>query len=291
MTGTTAIQLCQKGRQICMLQGQWSPQPLYKMTTWAANLHPASKILMETQGIWVQTRQFIISGTVLNIFFSADKNVNKMKSLIFAFVLKAKQEQVHFHLVCGQIRHIQWNAGCCVFGIWLLLPEASKDAVADNAEVYADGKEHWMLLLVLEQHITVYSLALLTDHWDKHKLQALSHVFCRGSLYCEASMMKVARLLLRWVCALQLELLDLHIALINQSWADLSYAPYKMHWLAPAYHSAMYFLILHIIIPPFSATPVVTRTLVPWVLHCPKNIHWEKSTAYLLQSAFSPNPK
>lgn len=176
MTGTTAIQLCQKGRQICMLQRQWSPQPLYKMMTWAANLHPASKILMETQGIWVQTRQFIISGTVLNIFFSADKNVNKMKSLIFAFVLKAKQEQVHFHLVCGQIGHIQWNAGCCVFGIWLLLPEASKDAVADNAEVYVDGKEHWMLLLVLEQHITVYSLLfwLTTETSTSSRLYPMS---------------------------------------------------------------------------------------------------------------------
>lgn len=156
-----------------------------------------------------------------------------------------------FHLVCGQIGHIPWNAGCYVFGIWLLLPEASKDTAADNAEVYADGKEHRMLLPVLEQHTTVYSSALLTDHWDKHKLLAfLSHVFCRGSLCCEASMMKVARLLLRWVCALQLEPLDLHVALINQSWADLSCAPYKMHCLAPAYHSAMYFLILHRVIPP-----------------------------------------
>lgn len=78
-----------------------------------------------------------------------------------------------------------------------------------------DGKEHWMP--VLEQHTTVYSLALLTEHWDKHKLLALSHVFCRGSLCCEASMMKVARLLLRWVCALQLDALDIHVALINQS--------------------------------------------------------------------------
>lgn len=159
-----------------MLQRQWFPQPLSKMMTWAANLHPAPKILMETQGIWVQTGRFIISGTVLNVFFSADKNVSKMKSSIFAFVLKAKHEQVRFHLVCGQIEHIPWNAGCRVFGIWLLFPEASKDAVADNAEVYVDGKEHWMLLPVLEQH-TVYSLAPLTEHWDKHKVPALSHVF------------------------------------------------------------------------------------------------------------------
>lgn len=54
----------------------------------------------------MQTGQFIINGTVLNIFFSADKNVNKMEILIFAFVLKAKQEQVHFHLVCGQTGNI-----------------------------------------------------------------------------------------------------------------------------------------------------------------------------------------
>lgn len=251
MTRTAAIQLCQKGRQIWMLQRQWSPQPLYKMMTWAANLHSSPKILMETQGIWVQTSQFIISGTVLNIFFSADKNVNTMKSLIFAFVLKAKQEQVHFHLVCSQIGHIPWNASCFVFGIRLLLPEANKDTASDNAEVYVDGKEHWMLLPVLEQHTTVYSLALLAEHWDKHKLLSLFYVFCRRrGLYCEASMMKVARLLLRWVCALQLEPLDLHIALINQSWADLSYAPYKMHWLAPEYYSAIYFFILHRMIPP-----------------------------------------
>lgn len=94
MTRTPAIQLCQKGRQIYMLQRQCSPQLLYKMMTWAANLHLVPKILTKTQGLWVQTSQFIIIGTVLNIFFSADKNVNKMKSLIFAFVLKAKQEQV-----------------------------------------------------------------------------------------------------------------------------------------------------------------------------------------------------
>lgn len=95
---------------------------------------------METQGIWVQTGQFIVSGTVLNILFSADKN--KTKSLIFAVVLKAKQEQVHFHLVCGQTGNIPWNAHCCVFGIWLLFPEASKGAGTDNAEAYVDGKEH-----------------------------------------------------------------------------------------------------------------------------------------------------
>lgn len=118
---------------------------------------------METQGIWVQTGQFIISGTVLNIFFfSADKNVNKMKSLIFAFLLKAMQEQVYFHLVCGQTGNIPWNACCYVFGIWLLFQEKSKDAVADNAKVYVDGKEHWMLLPVLEQHTTVYSLVPLS---------------------------------------------------------------------------------------------------------------------------------
>lgn len=61
---------------------------------------------MESQDVGVQTGQFIISGPVLNIFFSADKNVNKMKSSIFAFVLKAKQEQEHFPPVCGQIGHI-----------------------------------------------------------------------------------------------------------------------------------------------------------------------------------------
>lgn len=142
-----------------------------------ANLHPVPKILIETQGIWVQTGQFIISGTVLNNFFSADKNVNKMKSFISAFVPKAKQKQVHFHLVCCQTEHIPWNAGCCVFGIWLLFPEASKDTVAENAELYVDGTEHWMLLPALEQHTTVHSLPPLTEHWDKHKPLVLSHVF------------------------------------------------------------------------------------------------------------------
>lgn len=34
----------------------------------------------------------------------------------------------------------------------------SKDAVADNAEVYVDGTEHWMLLPALEQHTTVIQL-------------------------------------------------------------------------------------------------------------------------------------
>lgn len=131
---------------------------------------------METQGIWVQTGQFIISGTVLNIFFSADKDVNKMKSSVFAFVPKAKQEQVHFHLVCGQIGHVSWNAGCCGFGIWLLFSEASKGAVADNAEVYVDGTEHWMLLPALEWHTTAYSLVPLTEHWDNHKVLGSSHV-------------------------------------------------------------------------------------------------------------------
>lgn len=42
-------------------------------------------------------------------------------------------------------------------------------------------------------------------------------------------MMEVAKLLLSWVCALQLEALALHITLINQSRADLSYAPREMH--------------------------------------------------------------
>lgn len=81
---------------------------------------------METQGIWVQTGQFIIRGTVLNIFFGADKNGNKMKSFIFAFVLKAKQEQVYFQLVCGQTGHIPWNAGFCGLGICLLFPGKTK---------------------------------------------------------------------------------------------------------------------------------------------------------------------
>lgn len=42
-------------------------------------------------------------------------------------------------------------------------------------------------------------------------------------------MIEGAKLLLSWICALQLEALALHITLINQSRADLSYAPCKMH--------------------------------------------------------------
>lgn len=40
----------------------------------------------------------------------------------------------------------------------------NKNAVADNAEVYVDGTEHWMLLPALVRHTTVYSLAPLTEH-------------------------------------------------------------------------------------------------------------------------------
>lgn len=132
---------------------------------------------METQGIWVRTGQFIISGTVLNIFFSADKHVNKMKSSIFAFVLKAKQEQVHFHLACGQIGHIPWNAGCCGFGIWLVFSEASKDTVVTMQRFMLTEQSTGYFLPALEWHTTVYSLVPLTEHWDKHKLLGLSHVF------------------------------------------------------------------------------------------------------------------
>lgn len=48
-----------------------------------------------------------------------------------------------------------------------------------------------------------------------------------GSLYCEASVMEVDKLL-SCVCALQLAL-ALHVTSISKSRADLFYAPCKMH--------------------------------------------------------------
>ncbi|OPJ78327.1 hypothetical protein AV530_015273 [Patagioenas fasciata monilis] len=54
-------------------------------------------------------------------------------------------------------------------------------------------------------------------------------ILVQGSLSCEAPMTEAAKLLLSWVCALQLEALALHITLINRSRADLPYAPQKMH--------------------------------------------------------------
>lgn len=49
-----------------------------------------------------------------------------------------------------------------------------------------------------------------------------------GSLYCEAFVMEVDKLL-SCVCALQLEALALHVTSISKSRADLFHAPCKMH--------------------------------------------------------------
>lgn len=118
------------------------------MRTQAANLYPAPKIRLETQCIYqVRTGQFTISGTVLNIFSSADRDDIKVKSSIFPFALKAKQKKKKyaFTLFVAKLGMYHEMQVCCDFGTWLLFSEASKDAVADSAEVYVGGKDHWTL--------------------------------------------------------------------------------------------------------------------------------------------------
>lgn len=141
------------------------------MTTRAANLYPAPKIRLETQCIYqVRTGQFTISGTVLNIFSSADRDDIKVKSSIFPFALKAKQKKkkVCFHLVCGQIGHVPWNAG--LLWLWNMTPVfRGKQRCCSwqcrglcwwkrslNASPAYEGQPHCSL--ALEWHSTAYNL-------------------------------------------------------------------------------------------------------------------------------------